>query len=149
MNLKWLSPSSEEKKNSKGDGFIITKYPVNVMNSPVEQESQPLKKGKAEMAVSINCENLEVGDKNYILRHVVPSFLSLLVFSKASAKCEKKKMYLHLSSLNTVEWLKSSKVIHSIGQKWMLKYMFNTPWPTTEIIAKISLVEIKFYMVIF
>lgn len=97
--------------------FIITKYPVNVMNSPVEQESQPLKKGKAEMAVSINCENLEVGDKNYILRHVVPSFLSLLVFSKASAKCEKKKMYLHLSSLNTVEWLKSSKVIHSIGQK--------------------------------
>ena len=66
----------------------------------MEQEFQALKKGKAEMAVSINCENLEVDDKRYVLRHTA-SFLSLPGFLmwEAGAKCEKKKMYLCLSSL--------------------------------------------------
>lgn len=33
MNLKWLSPSSEEKNNSKGDGFITPKYPGKYLES--------------------------------------------------------------------------------------------------------------------
>lgn len=68
--------------------FIITTHPINVTSSPMEREFQALKKGKAEMAASIDCENLEVDDKRYVLLHTPTSFLSLPVFSNVGSWCK-------------------------------------------------------------